>query len=163
MVMVSKRLSCALQPSLAPRERGDMTTREESITDLLMGAAHADGHLDGREMQRVRELLRVATNTAVLDAGLKARMRAFKPGALEIGAVVGQLGLTSAEEKRQLLELIAAVHEADDTWDFSEDEYLRAVARAMDVPASAYADLTMEDLHIEVIGASLLPPPLPKP
>ena len=136
--------------------------REEHIADLLMGAAHADGHLDGREMQRVRELLRQALKTTMLDSALKARMRSFKPAGHSVQQSIDALALPSDEERRQLLELVVAVHEADDTWDFAEDEYIRVVAKAMGLPKSAYEDLTIGDVAIEVIGASLLPPPLPK-
>ncbi len=138
-----------------------MTTREENIIDLLMGAAHADGHLDGREMQRVRELMRKISNVTMLADGLKARMRAFKPAQLDVEASVANLQLDSAKEKRQVLELVASVHDADNTFDFSEDKYLRSVATAMGLPKSAYEDLTLGDIKIEVIGATLMPPPLP--
>ncbi len=138
-----------------------MSSREEHISDLLMAAAHADGHLDGRELQRVRQILRQATKAAFLPEALRVRMRAFEPEALNLAATIEALGLSDPADKRQLVELIASVHEADSTWDLDEDEYLRSVAVALGMAKSDYADLTIEEIHIEEIGARLLPPPLP--
>jgi hypothetical protein len=80
---------------------------------------------------------------------------------LDIASTVAALELETDEDKRYLLELIAAVHNADDVWDLDEDKYLREVAAALGMPERAYADLTIEVIDLQEAGRSLMPPPLP--
>ncbi|HHH29532.1 MAG TPA: hypothetical protein ENK57_14455 [Polyangiaceae bacterium] len=134
--------------------------RHALVADLLMGAAHADQHLDGRELKKVEELLCKATKMPLLPE-LKDRLAGFDPAALDIAATVAGLHFESEGDKRHLLELIAAVHDSDEVWDLDEDAYLREVAGALGLDVDDYADLTVAELEIGDIGAALLPPPLP--
>lgn len=131
------------------------------IADLLMGAAHADRHLDGRELKKVQDLLCKATSNALLPQELQDRLDAFSPDDLDVAATVAALHFESDADKRHLLELITAVHDSDEVWDLDEDAYLRQVASALGLEADDYADLTVAELEIGDIGAALLPPPLP--
>lgn len=137
------------------------TDRHGLVADLLMGAAHADQHLDGRELAKVEELLREATGKRALPAELDERLSSFDPEALDVKETVNALELDGADDKRHLLELICAVHDSDEVWDLDEDAYLRSVADAVGLGPSDYADLTVAELEIGDIGAALLPPPLP--
>jgi tellurite resistance protein len=134
--------------------------RHETIADILMGAAHADQHLDGRELEKVRQLLVEATGGA-LSTELSSRLDTFEPAGFDVATAVASLGLTDEGDKRHLLELVAAVHDSDDVWDLDEDAYLRDVAQALGLATADFADLTVAELEIEDIGAALLPPPLP--
>jgi hypothetical protein len=138
-----------------------MNDRPELIADLLMGAAYADKHLDGRELTQVKKLLCDLLNEPKLPSALEKRLTDFEPIKLNVTATVNSIGLSNADEKRKLLELIAAVHDADEVWDFDEDLYLRGVAAALGVSDEAISDLTIGDLQIDVIGDALLPPALP--
>jgi uncharacterized tellurite resistance protein B-like protein len=149
-----------------------MATRHELLADLLMAAAFADRRLEGREVGAVRAALRRATGEPALPAALEARIDGFRPAAFDLASTVAGLTLDDSASKRQLLELIAAVHEADDVTDLDEDAYLRAVAEALGVPVADYADLVIDELAVESIrgawaelsGASprRRPPPLPQ-
>lgn len=140
-----------------------MSTKHDHIADLLMGAALADQHLDGREYEAVKQLLAKAMRRKSVPAALEQRLKNFKASKFDAIDTVKKLRLTSAKEKRNLLELIAKVHDSDDLWDFDEDAYLRKIAAALGVDESVYKDLTVEVLSIETIGDEILgPPPLPK-
>jgi uncharacterized tellurite resistance protein B-like protein len=137
-------------------------TRHELIADLLMGAAMADKHLDGRELDKVRALLCEAMRVKKLPTALDRRIQSFKANKLDVFATCDKLNLASDDEKRKLLELIVAVHDSDDLWDFDEDAYLRKVAAALRLAEDKWKDLAVQILSIESIGDALLPPPLPK-
>ena len=139
-----------------------MSERHDLIADLLMGAALADKHLAGVELETVKELLARAMSTPSIPDWLEWRLQDFKPAHLDVADATSKLALKTKKEKRQLLELIVAVHESDDTWDLAEDAYLREVGEALGLPEKAYADLTIADLELEIIGKGLVPPPLPK-
>ncbi|MEM1033566.1 MAG: TerB family tellurite resistance protein [Myxococcota bacterium] len=134
----------------------------EAIADLLMGAAYADRYLDGREFDSVRQTLLKATGRGVLPADLEARLRRFDPQSHDPAAVAASMTSTlDPTEKRRVLELIAAVHDADEVWDLDEDAYLRRVAGALGLEPSDYGDLSVGEVSVEAWGEGLLPPPLP--
>jgi hypothetical protein len=139
-----------------------MSDRHECIADLLMGAAYADKQLDGCELAKVKKLLGELMGKAALPAELDARLTNFEPSKLDVTGTVAALGLSTDDEKQKLVELVSAVHDADDVWDFDEDLYLRGVAAALGLSEEAYTHLTVGDIEMDVIGAALLPPPLPK-
>jgi uncharacterized tellurite resistance protein B-like protein len=144
--------------------------REELIADLLMGAAHADAQVDKVELDAVKKLLCQFTGSPSLSARLEQRVASFDPKRFDIRATVSKLHLKTDVEKRKLVELVAAVEQADDVIDLAEDAYLRRVADALGLPPAAYEDLTVDVIDIEEIRQSLLPPlpgaakppPLPK-
>ena len=146
-----------------------MSSRHELIADLLMGAALADRELDGRELDAVKQLLCKAMKRDALPLLLRKHIERFDAKRLDIGKTVAKLGPMTTAQKRNLLELIVAVHESDDLWDFDEDAYLRQVAQALELDESAYADLTMavslestaDELSLSDAPA-VKPPPLPK-
>lgn len=139
-----------------------MSRRVDLIADLLMGAAHADHSFGGVELKTVRELMGRFMKVAQLPEWLEWRIQDFKPGHLDVEEAAAKIDLTTNQEKRYLLELIVAVHEADEMWDLDEDLYLRRVAVALALPAEEWADLTVQDLEMERISSLLMPPPLPK-
>jgi uncharacterized tellurite resistance protein B-like protein len=136
--------------------------RVDLIADLLMGAAHADHAMDGQELGTVKALLCRFLSADALPEWLEWRIGDFDPEHFDVEACVQKLALATQDEKRKLLELCAAVHEADDTWDLDEDAYLRRVASALGLAESDYGDLTISELRIDRISRALIPPPLPK-
>jgi len=135
------------------------------LCDLLLGAAHADQQLQDRERQEVRELLAELTGAA-LTKELEHRIEAFDPARFDLAATAAEFRGDPEEDRRRLLSLVAAVHDADDELDLAEDDYLRALAGALDLPASALAGLTLE-IEVEELRGSLDqvrkgPPPPPK-
>jgi uncharacterized tellurite resistance protein B-like protein len=139
-----------------------MATRTELISDLLMGAAFADQRLGGAEYEAVKQALAKAMGVDEIPPVLAARLEWFQPDQLDVAATVAALGLDDPGDKRQLLELIVSVHQADDVLDLDEDAYLRTVAEALGLAPEDYADLAIEDLSIDPGRESILtPPPLP--
>lgn len=135
------------------------------VSDLLLGAAYADDHFDDREKKRVVELLGELLEGEELPAALTAWIDAFDPGAFDLEASCAEFAEDPAVDKRKLLELICAVHEADEELDFAEDDYLRAVAAAIGVPESELEDLTLvvevQTLsdHLKTVRKTPPPPP----
>jgi uncharacterized tellurite resistance protein B-like protein len=144
-----------------------MSNKNETIADLLMGAAYADNQLDGRELDTVKQLLADVMSLDQIPAEMTARLEGFDAQAFDAKAAARSLELGSEQEKRHLVELIAAVAEADEELDLDENDYLEDVANALDLPRATFTDLTVEVLSVEnlqVAGQRLMsvPPPIPE-
>jgi uncharacterized tellurite resistance protein B-like protein len=118
-----------------------MKDRIGIVADLLMGSAYADNRLEGEEKAAVRRLLRETLGTNTLPMDLEFRIEEFKPEGLDLGQAGAAFASEPLDIKRRLLELLAAVHSADDEYDFAEDEYLARVGKAMGVAEKDYQDL----------------------
>jgi uncharacterized tellurite resistance protein B-like protein len=143
-----------------------MSMRNELIADLLMGAAFADSRLDGREFAAVKKLLAEVMGEDEVPEEMEKRLKGFNHKTFDPAGAAKSLQLADDTEKRKLIELVAAVTEADDVLDFDEDAYLKQVAEALDLPADSYADLSIEILSVENLqeaGSKLLEPPPPPP
>ena len=144
-----------------------MTDKNETIADLLMGAAYADNHLDGRELDAVKKLLANVMSLEQLPEEMAARLESFDAKGFDARAAAQSLELTTEEEKRNLVELIAAVTEADEELDLDENDYIEEVAGALDLPRATFTDLTVEVLSVENLQAAgqrlmSVPPPIPE-
>ena len=124
------------------------------LCDLLLGAAHADKRVVAREREKVRQLLKEQGGGA-LSKDLDARFAAFKPAAFDLAAAAAAFHGESEADRRKILELISSISDSDDEIDFREDDYTRAVAAALKLPADA-----LEGLVVDVITSK--PPPPPK-
>jgi len=135
------------------------------ITDLLLGAVYADDAVRDTEQRAVRKLLSELLEAEGVPAEVDARLRGFDHRAFDLAAAAADFAADPPINKRRLLELVAAVRDADDEIDLAEDEYLVALARALDLPESDYADLRLEyevDELREHLGAlRAAPPPVP--
>lgn len=131
-----------------------MKDRIAEIADLLLGAAYADQQLHGHETQAVRRLLSDVLEEGVLPGELEKRISSFKPESFDLAATAAVFKGDSAASKRRLLELVVAVHEADEELDLDEDDYVKRLAAALGLPASAYADLTL-DIEIDDLRSGL--------
>lgn len=135
------------------------------LCDLLLGAAHADRQFKDRERDEVRDMLADLTGAAPTKE-LEDRIAKFDPARFDLAATAAAFRTDPLDDRRRLLYLVAAVHEADDELDLAEDEYLRALAAALDMPAGSLAGMTLE-VEVEVLRDSLTkirkgPPPPPK-
>lgn len=136
------------------------------LTNLLMGAAYADERLEGEEDDAVRRLLARVIGSDDLPPEVNARIDQFDLDAFDLDEAVGAFVADPAVHKRALLELVAAVFDADEEVDFDEDAYLRRLAEALGMDEKEYHDLALdyivEDPH-QVAGQLMsLPPPTPK-
>ncbi len=134
------------------------------LCDLLLGAAHADKRFVAREREAVRRTLTDLTGAA-LTSDLEARILEFQPSRFDLATTAAELRGDPEEDRRRLLLLVAAIHDADDELDLAEDEYLRALAAALELPASALEGLTLdvqiEELREDLAKVRKLPPPPP--
>lgn len=138
-----------------------MSDRFELIANLLMGAAHADDDLDGRELETVKKLVSEAMGEDELPSEIETKLHLFDPEDFDIKATVDAIDLDDDDMKLKLLELIVAVQDADEIVDYNEDDYIIEVAKAMGLPEDKYKSLTL-DVQLEEAGKVLGPPPLPK-
>lgn len=134
------------------------------ICDLLLGAAYADHEFKDREREEVREMLADLTGDK-LGPELEQRIAKFDPKAFDLVKTAAAFRGDSEDERRRLLFLVAAINDADDEVDFAEDDYLRALAKALELPASALAGMTIdvevEELREEFQKVRKGPPPVP--
>jgi uncharacterized tellurite resistance protein B-like protein len=134
------------------------------LCDLLLGAAHADKQLAEGERQEVREALADLAGAA-LTPELEDRIARFDPARFDLAATAAAFRGDPEDDRRRLLVLVAAVHDADDELDLAEDDYLRAVAGALDLPASALEglalDVQIEELREDFAKVRKGPPPTP--
>lgn len=122
----------------------EMADRIDVITDLLMGAAYADGSLEGREEATVRRLLGELLDGAALPPETDARIKGFTPKGFDLEETAAHFRDDPPERKRKLLELVVAVRDADEVFDSDEDDYMTALARALGMKREEYADLALE-------------------
>jgi len=131
-----------------------MNRRIDRICDLLLGAAYADDEFHDRERGIIIELLVKLTRSSELPADLRVRIEAFDPKGFDVDACAGTFARDAEEDKVKLIELIAAVHEADDEFSFAEDDYLRRVGIALGIEASRVESLAF-DFEIDELQDSL--------
>jgi uncharacterized tellurite resistance protein B-like protein len=137
-----------------------------SVCDLLLGAAYADEQFADREREEVRGMLADLTGET-LSAELEKRIGSFDPKNFDLAKAAGEFAGDSEDDRRRLLFLVAAINEADEEIDFAEDDYLRSLAKALGLPASALEGMTV-DVEVEELQQSLAkvrkvpPPPPPK-
>jgi uncharacterized membrane protein YebE (DUF533 family) len=117
--------------------------RSISLCDLLMGAAYADEQLADEEKASVRAQL-VQLAGGKLPPGVDERIRTFHPKRFDLKAAAAPFRGDPDAERRKILVLAAAIIEADEEINFAEDGYLRSLAEALALPASALEGLTVE-------------------
>jgi uncharacterized tellurite resistance protein B-like protein len=142
-----------------------MTTSDRifPLCELLLGAAYADGQLRSQEKTEIRALL--VELAGELRIEVEACIASFEPDKFELSSIIGIFRDDSEEERQKLLRLVSTVIEADDEIDLAENTYLRDVATALALPASALAGLAV-DIEIEEVKETFNavrrgPPPVP--
>jgi uncharacterized tellurite resistance protein B-like protein len=128
-----------------------MQDRIPLVADILMAAAHADAQLDGKERAAVVRLLRQVLGGGALPMDLQFRIDEFAPAEFDLGETAAAFAGDPPATRRRLLELVAAVHGADDEYDLSEDEFLRRLGAALGLPEDHYRDLAavvLEEIDI---------------
>ena len=111
---------------------------------LLLGAAHADGTLDPRELLEIEELLRTEIGCDQLQPEVRRAMSLFDPSSFDAESAARGLGLAESADRRRLLRLIAQVTLADDVLDVRESLYLMRVSKAIGATRDELGSLTDE-------------------
>jgi len=132
-------------------------TDMEHIADLLMGAAFADGELDGSESTTVREIL-AGLLDGELPSWLTERVDNFDPASFDLEATCKRADLPQPKDKRALLALLVKVIEADEIEDLDEGAYVQKVAKLMGLSAAEMKGLAVEVVSVNSLSA---PPPVP--
>jgi hypothetical protein len=128
-----------------------MKDRINLVADILMAAAHADAHLHGEEKASVRRLLRQVLGDAV-PMDLDFRIDEFDPAAFDLGEAGAAFASDPPDNKRRILELVSAVHGADQEYDLAEDDFVRQLGAALGLPEESYRDLAatvVEQIDLE--------------
>jgi uncharacterized tellurite resistance protein B-like protein len=120
-----------------------MKDRIPLVADILMAAAHADSHLHGDEKSAVRRLLRQVLGGEALPMDLEFRIDEFDAAAFDLGEASEPFAAEPIETRRRLLELVSAVHAADQEYDLSEDEFVHRLAAALGMTEDSYRDLAV--------------------
>ena len=133
------------------------------LCDLLLGAAYADKELRQEEKEEVRGLIQDLAGE--LPPEVDARIVSFDPNKFKLATAAAPFRGDSEDERKKLLVLVSCVNESDQEIDIAEDEYLRALAAALDLPASALTglvvDVEAEELQEVFAQVRKAPPPPP--
>jgi uncharacterized tellurite resistance protein B-like protein len=135
------------------------------LCELLLGAAYADKELKDQEKDEVRSLLEGLAGE--LPTEVEMKIAGFDPSTFDLKSSAAPFKGDSEDDRKKLLYLVSAVNEADDEIDFAEDDYLRDLAAALELPKSALAGLTVE-VETEELKETFKhvrkgPPPPPPP
>jgi uncharacterized tellurite resistance protein B-like protein len=112
-----------------------------AVADLMMGAAYADAKLEGAEKATIRRLLREILVVPTLPMDLDVHIDSWKTEGFDVGRVAAAFTDDPPAMKRKLLDLLSAVHAADEEFDLAEDAYLRQVGVAIGLPEERFRDL----------------------
>lgn len=144
-----------------------LSDRIGPLCDLLLGAAYADEQFKDNERDEVKGMLADLTD-GTLSPEIEKQIASFDPKKFDLLKTAGAFASDSDDDRRKILFLVAAVNDADEEVDFSEDEYLRDLAGALFLPADALhglvVDVEVEELRetFEKVRKGPPPPPSPK-
>lgn len=145
----------ALTSAPGERQKPSMKDRITQLADILMGAAHADERLEGDEKVAIKRLLANVLGDKALPMDLQFRIDEFDPKAFDLTACAKAFASDDAETKRKLLELVGAVHGADQEFDLSEDEFLHRLAKLLGVHEDQYRDLVTSVVEEIDLGGAI--------
>ena len=118
------------------------------LCEVLLGAAYADQTLHDQEQTEIRALLTELAGERRVE--VEACIASFEPERFDLKTTCGVFRHDSEDDRRKLLVLASTVIEADEEVDLAENEYLRELAAALGLPASALDGLVVE-MEIEDI------------
>lgn len=127
--------------------------RIDVITDLLLGAAHADRRCPTSEQQAVRELLCELLLTDTLPPEIEARIRRFDPERFDLARAAADFTADPPMQKRRLLELVGQMCWSEGEYHLEQDDYIRALGEALGMQPDEYADLVI-DYELEELRES---------
>lgn len=110
----------------------------QAMAHLLLGAAWADNELHGLEAAKIDTILKSLVDGGKLPGVVTDYVDSFDPDSVDIDEAVSDLAVTEQDDRRAVLSLVAAVIDADFTYDFQEGDYLTDVAQALGVPEDEY-------------------------
>lgn len=143
-----------------------MDDRIEAVCDLLMGAAYADNTLHEKEKEVVSDYLASLLPDGELSDELKERIDGFSADDFELAPTLLLFSDDSKEDRMKLLDIVAAVHRADDEHDLDEDDFVNDVASGLSLSdedkKEHVLDYEVESLKENLAKLRPSPPPVPK-
>lgn len=143
----------------------ETTDRVFPLCELLLGAAYADGELAEEEKLEVRALM--VEMAGEMRVEVEACIASFDPARFDLHTTASAFRSDPEDDRRKLLLLACKVSEADDLMHLAEDDYLRQLATALALPASALdglvVDVDIEEIQEAFEVVSKGPPPIPPP
>ena len=136
------------------------------LCDLLLGAAFADGRFEKVEQDTVRDTLLDLMNVTELPDEVESWINGFDPETFNLADSVGAFKDDSVDDRKKVLYLVEAIHDADDEVDLAEDAFLQELAKALDLDDDVVKGMS-GIFETEVLRSSLAqvrkgPPPVPK-
>ena len=115
------------------------------LTDLLLGACHADGAFDEVEEDALKVMLRRLLGVDSLPGVVLERIAAFDPLGFDAIATARALLSGGRTGRRDLLEAVCALCEVDDRYELSENEYATALVCALAMAEEDYDGLVCKN------------------
>lgn len=155
---ISPTANPALRPPPLPPEASPAPAAPEPhvaqiaiLAQVLLGAAHADGFYAVTEAIAIGHILARFVDLEPLPEPVREAMRDFDRATFDLESACRRLTVATAADRRELLDLVSRVADADDVLDAREGNYLRRVARAIGASPA----------EVAVFLAGETPPPLP--
>jgi len=119
-----------------------MPSRIEAICDLLLAAAHSNERFVGREIEMIKKMMCALQRTETLEPSLEKRIDSTDPDGIDIMETAALFDADSEEDKRHLMQLVAAVHQVDGKYDAEEDEMTIFIAAALGFNTAQITELS---------------------
>ena len=116
-----------------------------AIAELLLGAAQSDGKVSWSERSAIAGVLASFVGEPALPEEVEKRLQTFEFRTFDLGGAVAALTLKTAEDRKDLLALVARVTDADAVLKIGERSYLTRVAKAIGASDEELAPFIAED------------------
>ena len=118
------------------------------ITDLFLGAVHADHRFRDEEKRAVTRLICALICKPEVPPEVRERIDAFDPEHFDVEAAAQDFQTDPPMHCRRLLELVSQLCLSDGELDLEEDEYMRRLGRALGMAPLDYEDLVLDyEIH----------------
>jgi len=110
---------------------GQDIPKARALSDILCGAAMADGVVSDNEQVVVRAMLLKVLGAQVLPAEVESHLAAFDASRFDMAASLAILGLDAPRDRKAVLKVAADIVKADQVLESAERDYLHALAGAL--------------------------------
>lgn len=113
------------------------------LTDLLLGAVYADGEFCEREQRMLRDVLRRLLHVEELPEELERHIESFDPHTFDARAAAARFAASTNMGRRELLEVIDEVCNADGRLELDENAYMLTLAVALAMNPDEYRGIVV--------------------
>jgi len=122
-----------------------------TLAQILLGAAHSDGFYAATEAVAIATILARFVDLDPLPDQVREAMSAFDAATFDLEAACRRLTIETRRDRRELLELVSRVMDADLVLDSREAAYMRRLGQAIGA----------SDEEVAALVADAEPPPVP--